>query len=285
MTTLSLDDGRLWYESRGTGPPLVFVHGGWSNGDAWRAQMDRFAEEFQVVTFDVRGHGRTGVTDRRRYSIDLFVDDLRRLLDHLDADRPLLCGLSLGSMVVQSYLDRHPAAVRGAVLAGPARSMPPVDLPPAFKAFTSPLPAVSASVSTVGTTGTFRALLGSIRATKGSPWLAVDADVRAEAMDAVADVSNAEFRKIFGALYRFDPPDLSHVSTPTLVVYGDRESPALKRQGATLASSLPDARRVSIPDAAHLVNQDAPAAFNDAVAEFLGGVETLPSESTASRRS
>ncbi|MFC6988538.1 alpha/beta fold hydrolase [Haloplanus sp. GCM10025708] len=92
--------------------------------------MDRFAEDFRVVTFDVRGHGRTGVTDRRRYSIDLFAADLRRLLAHLELDRPLLCGLSLGSMVVQSYLDRHPEDARGAILAGPVRSMPPVELPP-----------------------------------------------------------------------------------------------------------------------------------------------------------
>ncbi|WP_423751776.1 alpha/beta fold hydrolase [Salinirarus marinus] len=99
-------------------------------------------------------------------------------------------------------------------------------------------------------------------------------------MDAVADVPNAEFRKIFRALYRFDPPDLSHVSTPALVVYGDRESPALKRQGVHLASAIPNARRASIPDAAHLVNQDAPAAFNDAVADFLAGVEAETSVDT-----
>lgn len=281
MATISLDDGTLWYETRGEGPPLVFVHGGWLDGDAWRAQMDRFAEEFRVVTFDVRGHGRTGSTDRRRYSIDLFVDDLRRLLDHLDATRPILCGLSLGSMVVQSYLDRHPATARGAILAGPVRTMPPVELPATLKAFTSPLPAIAASVSTVGTTATFRTLLGSIRATTGGPWLAVDADVRAEAMDAVAAVSNAEFRKIFGALYRFDAPDLSHVSTPTLVLYGDRESPALKRQGDELASTVQDGHRVSIPDAAHLVNRDAPAAFNAVLDDF---VTTLDVEASATRR-
>ena len=126
MAELALEDGTLWYETRGDGRPLVFVHGGWMNGRAWRPQVEHFAGDYRVVTLDVRGHGRTGATDQRRYSIDLFTDDLEALLEHLEIEAPILCGLSLGSMVVQQYLHRHPDRPRGAILAGAVRSMPPV---------------------------------------------------------------------------------------------------------------------------------------------------------------
>lgn len=273
MAELRLDDGTIWYEERGDGRPLVFVHGGWSTSEAWRPQVDRFAGSHRVITADIRGHGRTGATDARRYSVEQFADDLEALLDDLDADEPVLCGLSLGSMVVQEFLSRHPDAAAGAIIAGPVRSMPPVDIPTMVKPFVSPLPALAASLATMGSAGTFRSMLGSIRATTGGVWLALEPSVRAEAVDAVGDVPTSEFRKIFGALYRYDPPSLDGVSTPTLVVYGDEEAPLVKDQGDAIAREVDDGKVIEVPNAAHLVNQDAPGAFNTALAEFLDGLE------------
>lgn len=269
MPTVPLADGTLRYEERGSGQPLVCVHGGWQNAQSWRPQVDRFADEYRVVTYDLRGHGNTGPTEPREYSIDLFVDDLERLLAHLDVDRPILCGLSIGGMVLQSYLDRHPERARGAVIGGPLQSMPPVDLPAAMKPFVSPVPTIVGMVSTMGPTATFQSLLGTIRATTGGPWLTVDSAVRSQAMDAVGDVSREEYTKIFKALYGFVPPDLSHVQTPTLVLYGDDEAPSVKRQGERLADTLPRGSWQEIPDAGHLVNQDNPQAFNGACEAFF----------------
>ena len=262
-------DETFWYDETGSGRPLVFVHGGWLNGDAWRAQVDSFAPEYRVVTLDVRGHGRSGATDTRRYSVDLFTDDLENLLDHLDVERPYLCGLSLGSMIVQAYLDRHPGRARGAILAGAMQSMPPVTMPRGTKALCSPLPALTTALSVAGPRATFQSLLGGIRAQTGGYWLSVDPDVRSWAMDAVGDVSNAEFRKIFGALYDFEPPSLSGVETPTLVVHGESEAPGVRRQGERIAAAVDEGRSATVPDAGHLVNQDNPAAFDALVGEFL----------------
>jgi pimeloyl-ACP methyl ester carboxylesterase len=269
MPHLTQDDATLWYDETGAGPPLVFVHGGWSNADAWAPQVESFATDFRVVTVDVRGHGRTGRTDRRRYSVDLFADDLEAVLDHLDVDQPILCGLSLGSMIVQTYLDRSPERAAAAVLAGPVRSVPSVEMPGWPTAATSPLPAVSASLSTVGSKSTFRSLLWATRLPTGDPWLAVDPAVRSEAIDAAGDVAPSEFEKIFSALYRFDPPSLSGHPTPTLVVYGDEESPVLKRQGDRIVSAVEAGEQAVVPDAGHLVNLDDPEAFNAACLRFL----------------
>ncbi|ELY44513.1 alpha/beta fold hydrolase [Natronorubrum sulfidifaciens] len=268
MATLSLDDGTLWYETRGDGQPLVFIHGGWMNGQAWAPQVERFADEYQVVTLDVRGHGKTGATDPSQYSIELFTDDLEVLLSELDLEAPILCGLSLGSMVAQEFLDRHPDRAASAILGGAVRSMPPVDLPTGLKPFLSPLPAVTTSLSMMGPETIFRSLLVSIQATTGEQWLSVDPAVRAAAMDAVGEISRDEFRKVFGALYRYEPSDLSHVETPTLVVHGEQEAPLVKRQGRELVSELAG-EHLELPNAGHLVNQDRPNAFNTEAAAFL----------------
>lgn len=281
MPTIDLEDGTLWYDERGTGPPLVCLHGGWQNADSWRPQVDRFADEYRVVTFDCRGHGRSGAVGSSRYSVDLFADDLERLLSHLDVERPILCGLSLGGMVVQSYLDRHPNRARAAVIGGPLRSMPPVALPHGVKPFVSPLPFVAGMLSAVGSRATFDSLLGSIRTTTGGHWLTLDPAVRSEAMDAVEEISTDEYLKVFRALYEFVPPDLSHVRTPTLVLYGDQESPLIKRQGKQIARSVVDGSWREIADAGHLVNQDNARAFNEACSEFFADLDRIDARATA----
>ncbi|WP_265111227.1 alpha/beta fold hydrolase [Halosolutus halophilus] len=272
MTELSRDDGTLWYETAGDGHPIVFVHGGWMNGEAWTNQVSHFEDDYQVVTLDVRGHGKTGATEPDRYSIELFTDDLEALLDHLGIDEPIVCGISLGSMVVQEYLDRHPDRAAGAIMCGAVQSMPPVDLPTDLKPWLSPLPALSSSLTMTGPKTTFRSMLGSIRATTGTPWLALSPEVRSEAIDAVGDFSRLEFRKVFGALYRYEPPELGHVDTPTLVVHGAHEAPLVKRQGKEIATAIDDGTWLTIDRAAHLVNQDRPRAFNDASTTFFEGL-------------
>lgn len=131
---------------------------------------------------------------------------------------------------------------------------------------------MKADLSTVGTIPTFRSLLRYVRITTGEPWLSVDSSVRARAIDAIEDVTPDEYRKIFGALYDFDPPDLSHVETPVLVLYGDREAALVKRQGERLANTVARGTAGEIPDAGHLVNQDNPAAFNERCAEFFASL-------------
>lgn len=274
MATVTLDDTTFWYKVTGQGPPLVFIHGGWSNADAWRPQIDSFAEDYRIITFDVRGHGRTGAGDRQRYSIDLFADDLEQLLNHLDVERPILCGLSLGAMVVQAYLDRYPERAAGAIVAGPARSMPPINLPTGIKPFVSPLPALRVSLSVMGSKATFQSILEAIRATTSSVWLSTDQSIRSQAIEITSDIPPTEFQKIFAALYKFDPPELSHVTTPTLVIYGDEEAVPVKRQGKQIAAAVNNGELTVIPDAGHLVNLDNPEVFNTACTEFLAGIDT-----------
>ncbi|SDQ46040.1 alpha/beta fold hydrolase [Natronobacterium texcoconense] len=277
MTRLPLEDGTLWYEVHGDGEtPLIFVHGGWLNGRAWQPQVEHFAGDYRVVTLDVRGHGNTGATDADEYSIELFTDDLEALLSHLAIDdAPVLCGLSLGSMVVQEYLHRHPDRAAGAILAGAVQSMPPVNLPPGLEPFVSPMPALSTTLSMTGPQSTFRSLLYSIRATTGQRWLSVDSSVRAAAMEAVGEVPRAEFRKVFDALLQYDPPELSDVTTPTLVVHGAQEAPLVERQGRRIASAVDDGQHLVLSESGHLVNQDRPQAFNDVSGKFVRSLSAV----------
>jgi pimeloyl-ACP methyl ester carboxylesterase len=104
MPTVSLEDGSLYYDQRGSGPPVVFIHGGWQDSASWAPQIDRFAEKYRVIAYDLRGHGRTGATNAAEYTLDLLVDDLETLLLELDIEQPMLVGISVGGMIIRSFL-------------------------------------------------------------------------------------------------------------------------------------------------------------------------------------
>lgn len=276
MATAAFDDVAMHYRSVGEGVPLVFLHGAWSDATSWDPQVERFSDRYRVVTVDARGHGRTGGTPAEEYSVDLFVDDLRELLARLDVERPILCGLSLGSMMAQTYAVRYPDEVRGVILASPLRSMPPVSLPSTVKSVANPSLAIANSLAVAGSEATFRTLLRWIRTVEGGPWLARDPEIRAEAIEIAGRTPTGEFEKIFDALYGFSPPSLDAVGAtgvPTKVIYGDGEATAVKRQCEDLAEAT-TTRATKIPDAGHLVNLDRSEAFNDEVEAFVSDVDS-----------
>jgi pimeloyl-ACP methyl ester carboxylesterase len=184
-------------------------------------------------------------------------------------------------MVIQSYLNRHPDAARGAVIGGPLQSMAGMDFPDSVKQMFSPLPLLNGVLTSVGPKTTYKTLLDSVNAANGGQWLTLADAVRAQAMTAFDSFTTAEFRKVFRAVYNYVPPTLSHVSTPTLVLYGDHEMPLVKRQGERLARTVMTGSHQEIARSGHLVNQDQPKAFNDACAAFFDTLDWSDTEVAA----
>jgi len=88
-------------------PPLVFANSIATTYDMWESQIDAFADRFQVIRYDMRGHGRSGVVSGA-YSIPRMSRDVLELLDHLKIGKVSFCGLSLGGFVGQ-WLGVHAA--------------------------------------------------------------------------------------------------------------------------------------------------------------------------------
>jgi pimeloyl-ACP methyl ester carboxylesterase len=88
----------LYYETHGTGRPLILLHGGLGSGEMFGPVLPALAEKHQVIAVDLQGHGRTADIDRP-IDIRLMADDIAALIDHLGLDKPDLVGYSLGGGV------------------------------------------------------------------------------------------------------------------------------------------------------------------------------------------
>ena len=100
----------LYYETHGSGRPMILLHGGLMSGEMFGPVLPALAERHQVITVDLQGHGRTADIDRP-IDIRLMADDIVALVDHLGLEKPDVVGYSLGGGVALFTAVKHPEKI------------------------------------------------------------------------------------------------------------------------------------------------------------------------------
>lgn len=274
MPTVETNGIRTYYERRGSGPPIVFIHGAILHAGYWDPQVAALEDDFTTITYDVRGHGRTGPSDRERYSIDLFADDLDALLDAMDIELPILCGLSTGGCIAQVYAARHPEKIAGVVL---AETFTPDVLSWTERLQRAQLQATIPLARLVGFERVERAMVWAQE--RFSPDAGGDYESIAGLREDAPTMRTDEFAKVIRAIGRFEDADIDFAAfdVPTLVLYGENELGFIKAHAARLGAAIPGAELTMIPDAGHASNVDNPDFFSEAVREFARRV-SLPEQ-------
>lgn len=118
MPMLDVDNIRLYYSVKGEGIPIVFIHPPLLTSANFMLQMDELSQKFKVITFDIRGHGRSEYS-HQPLTYSLIVEDIIRLLDHLGVKKSFICGYSTGGSIVLEFLLTYPTrAIGGIVISG-----------------------------------------------------------------------------------------------------------------------------------------------------------------------
>src|SRR5256885_3443647 len=97
----------LYFETHGSGRPLILLHGGLGSGEMFGPILPALAERHQVIAPDLQGHGRTADIDRP-IDIRFMADDIAALIGHLELDRPDVVGYSLGGGGAPPTAGRDP---------------------------------------------------------------------------------------------------------------------------------------------------------------------------------
>jgi pimeloyl-ACP methyl ester carboxylesterase len=120
MPTVTVNGAELYYEVRGTGPPVLLIMGATGDGGHFDELAAQLADEFTVVSYDRRGNGRSPVpAGWRTTSAEEQADDAAALLDALGTGPAAVFGTSSGGTFALCLLVRHPERVRGAILHEP----------------------------------------------------------------------------------------------------------------------------------------------------------------------
>jgi len=105
--TTSLYDAKLYYDDRGEGQPIVFVHGWSSNGKLFEPIIQRLLSQgkYRIINYDHRGHGASSTCDKG-LTMQQLGQDLHALIDALGLKDVILIGHSMGAMTIYSYIDQ-----------------------------------------------------------------------------------------------------------------------------------------------------------------------------------
>jgi pimeloyl-ACP methyl ester carboxylesterase len=260
--TVRRPDGvELAYEDTGGDGPVVLLTPGFTGTlRSWDPTVGALAAAgWRVVTWDVRGHGETITPpDPELYRLDLVVDDLAALLDHLGSERAVVGGLSFGGYLALAFWCRYPERVRALLLADTG---PGFRNPTARDGWNKIAFARADDIEARGRAALLDRPSGS--ATTAASQAAMGFE-RHRDVDALA-------RAVRGFLAQFDGrvmEAIDGVDVPALILVGADDEPFLPAS-KVMANKLRHSSLVVLDGAGHIANVDQPAAFNDAAVAFL----------------
>ena len=108
---------KIYYEEYGKGEPLLLLHGNSCSISLFEKQIPELAKHFHVIAVDTRGQGKSG-EDGKRYTYDLFADDMNALLDHMKLDSVNILGWSDGGNTGLIMAMKYPSKVKRLVTMG-----------------------------------------------------------------------------------------------------------------------------------------------------------------------
>ena len=245
----------LYYESHGTGPAVVFLHGRGGTHLSWYQQVPCFRDRYRAIAIDQREFGLTKDVDNGP-GRKAFADDLHQLLDHLKIDRACLVGQSMGGFTALSFAVREPDRVAGLVLADTSGGIVSADILSEFRKSLPNLPAEPAS----------RALSRGF--IDGNP-------VGAFLYSQIGGLTPPIRESLEDLLTSEDGPSLADLAdwavykVPTLVIVGSEDVLVPPIVAHMVAAHLPGAKLETVQGAGHSVYFEKPAEFNALLDKFL----------------
>jgi pimeloyl-ACP methyl ester carboxylesterase len=284
MPTADVGGVSIFYEERGSGDPVVFVHGIPTDYRAWGAQTEAFYQGRRMISLSRRyAAPNTRQGDVSDSTIQNNAMDLKGFIENVGGGRVNLVGHSYGGFVSAFLAANHHDLVKSLVLVEPAISTLLVaDQTSSSQALGLLLRSPSVALS--GRRFQTQSLVPSLKALEnGELEKAVELNV-----DGVQDMKGAfrglpeETRKMMldnaktvaelkTRFPTFTAKEAGLISCPTLVINGEESARYLRKIGELMAKAVPRAKRIMVPRSRHFPHMENPEYFNDQVLGFLDG--------------
>lgn len=241
-------------------PPLVLIHGFPFALDMWKPQIEFFKKNYRVISYDIRGHGSTEDGDGQ-YTVELFVDDLIALLDHLKVTRAAVCGLSMGGYIALRAIERNPERISCLVLCdtGPQADSNEVKLRRAAN-----IKAVKADGVETFAGGFLKAIF------RPESFVSKPSEIEAVRQMIEANSEIGICGTLLALASRTDTTDsLDLIKVPTLILVGDQDKICPPKLSELMDSKIQNSEIHIIPNAAHMSNLENAEEFNKHLSNFL----------------
>ena len=266
MATITVGEAELFYESIGSGPPLVLVHGAWVDHGIWASVVPLLDMHLEVVTYDRRGHGRS-TQPSGQGSVADDAADLASLIKQLGMAPALVAGNSFGALIALRVAGTWPELLRGLT----AHEPPGLGLLADDPAYTELLAGFSQRVASVVALLELDQLeeaaelfVDTIALGPGG-WAQLPSGQRATfVQNALTWLDEMRDPDALG----LDLEQLRAYQGPVLLTQGDQSPPMFAPILDLIQGALPQSARQTFAGAGHVPQLTHPQAFADAVLAF-----------------
>ncbi len=257
----------MYCEIKGRGDNLVLIHGAGDNLNMWYHQVPVFSRYYRVITYDVRGSGKSD-SPEGEYSIPLFAEDAYRLMMALKISPAYFLGYSMGGRIALQLALEHPEMVKALVLANSSVGLTP-PAPEAIERRKTIIELLQKkdmkTFAEMMTAAAFSPDFKSRNPAEFDRYLKVKMQNRPEGI-----------ARLMGSLAAPpSPPDLSRLKCPTLLIVGESDFYMGVEQGRLAQRAIAGSELVILPTG-HAAAIEAQERFNSAVLDFLSRVKSAP---------
>ncbi|WP_136715107.1 alpha/beta fold hydrolase [Halorientalis salina] len=248
---------------RGEGPPLVLSHGTLMDWTMFQPQLDAFADDYRVVTYNNRAR-----TDNWQgpYDLDDLADDCRTLMEAKSIDSAVLGGMSMGGFMALRFALRYPDALEGIVLIDSMAKPHPEDDQEQYNDMVQQTKAAG-DVPEQMADIVSNMLFGRTSIEQRTDlvehwknrWLTYPGEAVHDEVKSWLHRSGVEDR-------------LDEIEVPVLIVHGEEDISIEPEMSEPMVDQLPNARMETVPEAGHSSNLENPEPVNDAIRSFLEDV-------------
>jgi 3-oxoadipate enol-lactonase len=249
----------VWLHGPADAPLIVCTHGAGADHRMFDTQVAALADRYRVLTWDVRGHGRSRPIGGA-FSLARVADDLSAILDAIGAKPAVLLGQSMGGNVSQELIYRHPNLARALVLIDCVCNTFPLTRAERLAVRLTPFLLRFYPRETL--------LRQSAKAVSDLP------EIQRYLYDTMRAIPNDDLVAILsGTLGGLRDDPAYRIPVPFLLLRGEHDQAgSIAKQAPLWAERDPNCRYVVVPNAKHCANQDNPDFVNAQIMAFIAGL-------------
>ena len=246
------------YSVEGNGPPLFLIHGIGAARDAWRFIVPKIRSNFTVITYDLRGHGRSPKT-LTKFLLDDLVEDLEYFRKKLNFNKAFFGGHSLGGMIAPAYALKYTRHVLALGLFSTAAGRTKDDRGK-----------ILTVIKSMEKQGVAEVLPTLIDRWFTDSFISSSPDIIERRIQQVINTNPEIFMNVFRIYANTEMgPWLHKIKFPTLILTGEKDGGCNPKLNKFIAEQIPNSKLIILPNYKHSLLIEAPNEIADNIIDFF----------------
>ena len=250
------------FSVQGSGPALFLTHGIGAAKNAWRFMISELTKHFTVVTYDLRGHGNSPVTNKN-FTLEDLVLDLEKIREKTNIEKAHFMGHSLGGMIAPSYAKEFPDRVLSVGLLSTVAGRSEEDRNNVLK--------IISEMENDGIEHTLQKLTTRWFTDK---FISKNPDLVKNRLKQVIDTDPEVFLNVFKIYANTEMISwLKNLSVPCLLMTGENDTGCSPEHNKKMANELKNSKLVVLPKYKHSFLIEAPSEVSKNIIQFIKNIK------------